>query len=72
MIQVGGADNTSAVHMPSVGLGLWKVDPISVGELIHEAISVGYRHLDSACDYGNEAEVGKGIERALTSNLCHR
>ena len=49
MIRVGGADNTSVTHMPSVGLGLWKVDPASVGELIHEAISVGYRHLDSAC-----------------------
>ena len=72
MIRVGGADNTSVTHMPSVGLGLWKVDPASVGELIHEAISVGYRHLDSACDYGNEAEVGKGIERVLASNLCHR
>ena len=72
MIPVSSPDNTSATHMPSVGLGLWKVDPASVGELIHEAISVGYRHLDSACDYGNEAEVGKGIERVLTSNLCHR
>ena len=72
MIPVSSPDNTSATHMPSVGLGLWKVDPTSVGELIHEAISVGYRHLDSACDYGNEAEVGKGIERVLTSNLCHR
>ena len=72
MIRVGGADNTSVTHMPSVGLGLWKVDPASVGELIHEAISVGYRHLDSAADYGNEAEVGKGIERVLASNRCHR
>ena len=72
MIRVGGADNTSVTHMPSVGLGLWKVDPASVGELIHDAISVGYRHLDSAADYGNEAEVGKGIERVLASNLCHR
>jgi D-xylose reductase len=58
--------------MPSVGLGLWKVDPLGVGELVYEAISVGYRHLDSACDYGNEAEVGKGIERVLASNVCHR
>ena len=71
-IQVSGRDNTSVLHMPSVGLGLWKVDPLGVGELVYEAISVGYRHLDSACDYGNEAEVGKGIERVLASNVCHR
>ena len=71
-IQVSGTHNNSVLHMPSVGLGLWKVDPLSAGELVYEAISVGYRHLDSACDYGNEAEVGKGIERVLTSNVCHR
>ena len=72
VIRVAGEHNASALQMPSVGLGLWKVDPASVGELIHEAISVGYRHLDSASDYGNEAEVGKGIERVLISNLCNR
>ena len=72
MIQVSGTHNNSVLHMPSVGLGLWKVDPLSAGELVYEAISVGYRHLDSACDYGNEAEVGKGIERVLASNVCHR
>ena len=71
-IQVSGTHNNSVLHMPSVGLGLWKVDPLSAGELVYEAISVGYRHLDSACDYGNEAEVGKGIERVLASNVCHR
>ena len=71
-IQVSVTHNNSVLHMPSVGLGLWKVDPLSAGELVYEAISVGYRHLDSACDYGNEAEVGKGIERVLASNVCHR
>ncbi|MDA8041085.1 MAG: aldo/keto reductase [Pirellulales bacterium] len=71
-IQVSGTHSNSVLHMPSVGLGLWKVDPLSAGELVYEAISVGYRHLDSACDYGNEAEVGKGIERVLASNVCHR
>ena len=71
-IQVSGTHSNSVLHMPSVGLGLWKVDPLSTGELVYEAISVGYRHLDSACDYGNEAEVGKGIERVLASNVCHR
>jgi len=71
-VRVGSTHNTSVLYMPSVGLGLWKVDPLGVGELVYEAISVGYRHLDSACDYGNEAEVGKGIERVLASNVCHR
>ncbi len=52
------------ISIPPVGLGLWKIDRNQVAELIEEAIQVGYRHLDSACDYGNEAEAGAGIRRA--------
>ncbi len=58
--------------LPAVGLGLWKIDNATVGGLIEEAIRIGYRHFDSACDYGNEAEAGVGIERALTAGLCSR
>jgi D-xylose reductase len=58
--------------LPAVGLGLWKIEPAAVGGLVEEAIRVGYRHLDSACDYGNEAEAGAGIARALRAGLCRR
>ena len=58
--------------LPSVGLGLWKIAQGDVGSLIEEAIRVGYRHLDSACDYGNEAEAGIGIEKALAAGHCTR
>ncbi len=58
--------------LPAVGLGLWKIDPAGVGGLVEQAIGVGYRHLDSACDYGNEAEAGLGIARALRAGLCRR
>jgi len=58
--------------MPAVGLGLWKIDRGTVGSLVEQAIRVGYRHIDSACDYGNEAEAGVGIERALAAGLCRR
>ena len=37
-----------------------------------EAIRLGYRHLDSACDYGNEAEAGEGIRRAVAAGHCRR
>ena len=36
------------------------------------AIGAGYRHLDCACDYGNEREVGAGIATALRDKLCRR
>ena len=58
--------------MPAVGLGLWKVPREDASAVVQGAIAAGYRHLDSACDYGNEAEVGQGIQAALAEGLCTR
>ena len=51
--------------LPAVGLGLWKVAPADAPGLVREAVRVGYRHLDSACDYGNESAVGAGLRAAF-------
>lgn len=59
-------------QMPVIGLGLWKIDRETVADAVVEAIRAGYRHLDSACDYGNEKEVGEGIRRAIEEGLCTR
>lgn len=59
-------------RLPVVGLGLWKMPEDKVPDLVCEAIRVGYRHLDSACDYGNEAAVGRGIRQAFETGLCRR
>ncbi len=59
-------------QLPMMGLGLWKIPGANAPNAVHEAIGVGYRHLDSACDYGNETEVGQGISRALSDGLCRR
>jgi len=59
-------------RLPAVGLGLWKVPNPAAAGLVTEAIRLGYRHLDSACDYGNEAEVGDGIQAALAAGHCRR
>lgn len=59
-------------QLPAVGLGLWKVPKPAAPDLVREAIRTGYRHLDCACDYGNEAEVGAGIRAALDAGLCRR
>eukprot|EP01041_Mallomonas_annulata_P035502 gene35502-58468_t len=40
--------------------------------IVQDAIRAGYRHLDCACDYGNEAEVGEGLAAALSAGLCRR
>lgn len=57
---------------PLVGFGTWKAAPGVVREVVYEAIKAGYRHLDCACDYGNEAEVGDGIKRAIDEGIVTR
>jgi len=58
--------------LPSIGLGLWKIEKADAARVVRDAIEVGYRHLDSACDYGNEVEVGQGIHAAISDGLCSR
>jgi D-xylose reductase len=58
--------------MPVVGLGLWKVPRESCADLMQQAIRAGYRHLDCACDYGNEVEVGSGVRAAVSAGTCRR
>ena len=57
---------------PAVGLGFWKMPKPEAPSLVYEAIRAGDRHLDCACDYGNEAEVGAGLAAALSAGLCRR
>ncbi|MGB1907827.1 MAG: aldo/keto reductase [Spongiibacter sp.] len=64
--------NVTGQQMPAVGLGLWKIDPQDVAQAVYQAIEAGYRHLDSAADYGNEKQVGEGIARAIADGLCSR
>lgn len=58
--------------MPAIGLGLWKIARDDTAEMVCSAIAEGYRHLDSAADYGNEAEVGEGLQAALSDGLVRR
>lgn len=57
---------------PDVGLGLWKIDREDTAKMVSDAIEVGYRHIDSACDYGNEIEAGEGIRAAIEAGHCDR
>jgi len=59
-------------QMPAIGYGCWKVGRESAADLIEKVINIGYRHIDGACDYGNEKEVGEGIKRAIDGGVCQR
>lgn len=62
----------SGYEMPLVGFGCWKVDKATCADQIYNAIKVGYRLFDGAEDYGNEVEVGQGINRALDEGIVAR
>lgn len=62
----------SGYEMPQVGFGCWKVDKATCADQIYNAVKVGYRLFDGAEDYGNEKEVGEGINRAIADGLASR
>jgi D-xylose reductase len=63
---------TSGGQMPAIGLGLWKVERSAAPGVVEEAAQCGYRHFDCASDYGNEAEVGVGLQKVLSRGICQR
>ena len=48
-------------EIPQLGVGVFKVDPGEAQRVVTDAIEVGYRHIDTAAIYRNEAEVGAAI-----------
>ena len=48
--------------IPALGFGTYKVAPEDTYDAVSRALEVGYRHIDTAQMYGNEAEVGAALE----------
>jgi 2,5-diketo-D-gluconate reductase B len=48
-------------QIPRIGLGTWQLRGGDATEAVRDALEIGYRHVDTARAYGNEAQVGKGI-----------
>ena len=48
--------------IPILGFGTYKIAPDDTYEAVSRALNIGYRHIDTAQMYGNEAEVGAAIE----------
>jgi 2,5-diketo-D-gluconate reductase A len=48
-------------RIPQLGFGVFQVPPRETLEVVSEALATGYRHIDTAAAYGNEAQVGGAI-----------
>ena len=48
--------------IPQFGVGVWQVPPTETERVVSDALEVGYRHVDTAQMYGNEAGVGAAIK----------
>ena len=65
--------------LPDIGMGTFRLRGNDAREAVKSALSLGYRHIDTAQMYGNEAEVGDGItssgiprrEIFLTTKVWH-
>lgn len=58
--------------MPVLGLGTWLSAPGEVGPAVLEALRRGYRHIDCAWIYGNEAEIGAALKEAFDTGIVSR
>lgn len=55
---------TNGVKIPKLALGTWKIPDNQVAEVVENALQIGYRHIDTAQAYHNEAGVGQGIKKS--------
>ena len=51
-------------RIPSIGLGTYTLEGETCVDMVAKAIEAGYRHIDTARMYGNEAEIGEGIRQS--------
>ena len=57
------------VHLPAVGFGTYLIGDEEVADAVGAALAAGYRHVDTAEAYGNEAGVGRAVRSALGAGI---
>lgn len=64
MISIPSLKLNTGAKIPQLGFGTYKITPESTFDIVSSALEIGYRHIDTAQMYGNEAEVGKAISES--------
>src|SRR5580698_9180380 len=59
--QIPSVPLPDGVSMPLLGFGTWQIRGQRAYRAVRTALDVGYRHIDTATIYGNEAEVGRAL-----------
>lgn len=52
------------MQIPALSLGTFQLVGDVARPMVTYALDIGYRHIDTAQIYGNEAEIGEAIERS--------
>ena len=50
--------------IPQLGYGVWQVENEVAADVVVKALEAGYRHVDTARGYNNEAGVGQALKAA--------
>jgi 2,5-diketo-D-gluconate reductase A len=58
---IGALSLGRGAEMPLLGFGTWQIRGEKAYEAVRDALEAGYRHIDTATMYGNEAEVGRAL-----------
>jgi len=75
MMNVASLELYEGTEIPVIGLGTWQQEGDKCIEVVKKAIELGYRHIDTAQQYGNHVQVREGIswfpreELFITSKL---
>ncbi len=62
----------SGYEMPILGLGMFSLSDSQAENSTYWALKAGFRLIDTARIYGNEAAVGRGIQRAIDEGMVTR
>jgi 2,5-diketo-D-gluconate reductase A len=64
MTEVPTITLNNGVEIPQLGFGVFQIEPEQTRDATLLAFEVGYRHIDTAQMYGNEAEVGEALRES--------